>query len=68
MGGRAAVPGSKMPSHVPHYQHRCPKHEWETCGVAASLVDPHNLKAEHGCSRNVTPPFIFMGEVREVPA
>lgn len=57
---------SKVPDHVPHYQHSCPRHGWETCGVAASLVDPNDPKAEHACSRDVTPPFVFFGQVREI--
>lgn len=59
--------GSKVPDHVPRYEHECPTHGWETCGIAASLVDPHSLKAEHGCARTADPPVIFVGQVREVP-
>lgn len=51
------------------YEHLCPTHGWETCGTAASLIDPHNPDAEHGCSRwrNAIPPP-FRAETREVPS
>jgi len=60
---------TKMPEHVPRYEHQCPTHKrWETCGIAASLVDPNDPKAEHGCAADVSVP-IFVGTlVREVTA
>ncbi len=63
--------GTKVPDRVPRFQHKCPRvvdgvqHGWETCATAASLIDPYDAEAEHGCSKSVTPPFVFKGEVRE---
>lgn len=56
--------------HLPRYQHSCPKHGWETCGIAPSLLDPADPQAEHACSRVASrPPLVFLGStgVREVP-
>lgn len=54
--------------HQPRYQHECPVHGWETCGIAPSLLDPHDPLADHGCSKVVTPVRVFRGcAVREVP-
>lgn len=54
--------------HLPRYHHECPRHGWETCGIAPSLLDPSDPLAEHGCSKSVTPPLVFRGcAVREVP-
>jgi hypothetical protein len=52
---------------VPRFQHNCPTDGWETCGIAASLLDPHDPNADHGCAKDATRP-IFHAEVREVPA
>lgn len=63
--------GSKVPDHVPRFDHLCPRpgHGWEVCGIAASLLDPHDPTVEHGCSVDVDPVFTFQrAEVREVGA
>lgn len=61
--------GSKVPDHTPRFEHQCPRegHSWEMCGIAASLLDPHDPTVEHGCSVSVEPVFTFdRAEVREV--
>lgn len=47
--------GSKVPDHVPVYEHFCKQHGWERCAVAASLVDP-TKEAQHACSSKLDMP------------
>lgn len=66
-GARASLKAD----HVPRFEHKCQRtgHGWETCGIAASLVDPHDLTVEHGCSKSVEPLITFeRAEVREAVA
>jgi hypothetical protein len=63
------VKGSKVEEHVPIFQHKCPTHDWERCGVAASLVDP-SREAQHACSKKPViengKRLVFRGVAREI--
>jgi hypothetical protein len=63
------VKGSKVEEHVPIFQHKCPKHDWERCGLAASLVDP-SMEARHACSKKPTAEqpkqLLFNATAREI--
>lgn len=60
------VKGSKVPEHIPIYEHLCPTHQWERCAVAASLVDP-TKEAQHACSSKLDGPRpIFRSVAREI--
>lgn len=60
------VKGSKVADHVPIFQHLCPTHQWERCGVAASLVDP-TKDAQHACSKKaVGKAMVFRAIAREI--
>jgi len=66
----APVALKRQRTDVPRFQHKCPRegHSWEVCGIAASLIDPHDVRVEHGCSKDVEPVVVFTkAEVREVP-
>jgi hypothetical protein len=59
---------SKVPDHVPIFEHYCKQHGWERCAVAASLVDP-TKEAQHACSHKLEMPVRrvpFRGVAREV--
>jgi len=62
--------GAIEEEHVARWQHNCPSHGWETCAVAASLLDAHNPTAEHACVKPLGVRYIptFTCITREIPA